>query len=183
MSEQGRGGEGAKLVLDPASGSRMFYFDKADERVLFGDIRRETHILCDGRALEVNPDEIMDFRELPYLDETFRVVVFDPPHLLKVGNKGWMFKKYGRLDATWREDLRAGFAECFRVLANEGVLIFKWNEDQIPVSQILALTPHKPLVGHRRVGKSSDTHWITFLKVPTSITPPADTRNADGAGS
>lgn len=85
-------------VLDPASGSRMFYFDKADERVLFGDIRRETHVLCDGRALEVNPDEIMDFRDLPYPDASFRVVVFDPPHLLKVGEKGWMFKKYGRLD-------------------------------------------------------------------------------------
>lgn len=38
------------LVLDPASGSRMMYFDKADDRVLFGDIRTESHILCDGRA-------------------------------------------------------------------------------------------------------------------------------------
>jgi hypothetical protein len=28
-----------KLVLDPASSMRSFYFDKKDERVLFGDIR------------------------------------------------------------------------------------------------------------------------------------------------
>ena len=52
-------------VLDPASGSRMFYFDKADQRVLFGDIRSEQHVLCDGRALDVNPDALMDFRDLP----------------------------------------------------------------------------------------------------------------------
>ena len=164
-------GLGVQLVLDPASGSRMFYFDKADERVLFGDIRRESHVLCDGRALEVNPDEIMDFRDLPYPDATFRVVVFDPPHLVRAGETSWSFKKYGRLDSTWREDLTSGFAECFRVLANEGVLIFKWNEDQIPVSQILALTPHKPLVGHRS-GRRSGTHWITFLKCP--IPPEVD---------
>lgn len=154
-----------KPVLDPASGSRMFYFDQLDERVHFGDIRSETHLLCDGRALEVNPDEQMDFRCLPYPASAFRVVIFDPPHLTRVGVKSWMFKKYGRLNiTTWREDLAAGFSECFRVLAPNGVLIFKWNETQIPVSEVLALTPEKPLVGHRRVGKSADTHWITFLK-------------------
>ncbi len=152
-------------VLDPASGSRMFYFDSEDPRVVFGDVRSESHVLCDGRGLEVAPDVVADYRALPYADEHFRVVVFDPPHLVRVGAKSWMFKKYGGLNlTTWREDLARGFEECFRVLAPNGVLIFKWNETQIPVSQILALTPHLPLVGHRRVGKSADTHWITFLK-------------------
>ena len=69
------------LVLDPASGSRMMYFDKTDDRVLFGDIRTESHVLCDGRALNIEPDMEMDFRSLPFDDGTFRVVVFDPPHL------------------------------------------------------------------------------------------------------
>lgn len=151
------------VVLDPASGSRMFYFDKADPRVVFGDIRSESHTLCDGRVLDVRPDEVMDFRSIPYPDGSFRVVVFDPPHLIRVGERSWTFKKYGGLNVAWRDDLTSGFAECFRVLAANGVLIFKWNEIQIPVSQILALTPHVPLVGHRS-GKRSNTHWITFLK-------------------
>lgn len=168
MSEQ--------LVLDPASGSRMFYFDKADPRVLFGDIRNEEHVLCDGRALSISPDVEMDFRDLPFNDGAFRVVVFDPPHLVRVGENAWMGKKYGRLDPlNWRHDLTLGFAECFRVLADHGVLIFKWNETQIPVSQILALTPHAPLVGHRS-GKTAKTHWVTFLK------PAAEVRSADTEG-
>lgn len=150
-------------VLDPASGSRMFYFDRSDDRVLFGDIRSEEHVLCDGRALSITPDVVMDFRELPFEDGSFRVVVFDPPHLSNVGENAWMGKKYGRLGPKWRDDLRSGFSECFRVLEPEGVLIFKWNETQIPVSQILALTDEKPLIGHKS-GKAMKTHWITFLK-------------------
>lgn len=150
-------------VLDPASGSRMFYFDREDDRVLFGDIRSEEHVLCDGRALSITPDVIMDFRALPFKSGQFKVVVFDPPHLSNVGDGAWMGKKYGRLGPNWRDDLRAGFAECFRVLEPAGVLIFKWNETQIPVSQILALTDEKPLIGHKS-GKAMKTHWITFMK-------------------
>lgn len=150
-------------VLDPASGSRMFYFDREDERVLFGDIRSEEHVLCDGRALSITPDVVMDFRALPFDDCAFRLVIFDPPHLNNVGENAWMGKKYGRLGPNWRDDLRAGFAECFRVLEPAGVLIFKWNETQIPVSQILALTDEKPLIGHKS-GKAMKTHWITFMK-------------------
>lgn len=154
-------------VLDPASGSRMFYFDKSDPRVVFGDIRSESHVLCDGRGLEVRPDVMSDFRALPFADSTFPVVVFDPPHLERVGRRSWTFAKYGGLAPDWRDDLAAGFAECFRVLRPEGVLIFKWNEIQIPVSQVLALTPEVPLIGHRS-GKRSNTHWITFVKPATA---------------
>ncbi len=152
-----------KSVLDPTSGPRMFYFDQDDDRVIFGDIRQEQHVLCDGRALSIHPDVLLDFRNLPYHSGAFRVVIFDPPHLVSVGSNSWMGKKYGRLNASWRDDLATGFAECFRVLENGGVLIFKWNETQIPVSQILALTPQKPLIGHRS-GKRMGTHWITFIK-------------------
>ncbi|ECA9678728.1 class I SAM-dependent methyltransferase [Salmonella enterica subsp. enterica] len=60
-------------------------------------------------------------------------------------------------------DIRAGFKEAFRVLRPHGVLIFKWNETQIPVSQILALTDVKPIIG-QRTGKGDKTHWIIFVK-------------------
>jgi hypothetical protein len=73
-------------------------------------------------------------------------------------------KKYGRLNKeTWRDDLRKGFAEAFRVLWPHGVLIFKWNETQIPVSNILALTDEKPVIW-QRTGKADKTHWVIFVK-------------------
>lgn len=153
-------------VLDPCSASRMMWFDKDDQRALFGDIRDEEHVLCDGRVLKVEPDVIMDFRHLPFPDASFNMVVFDPPHLVRAGRKSWLRLKYGTLTDDWRDDLRKGFAECFRVLRPGQFLIFKWNETQIRVSEILALTNEQPLFGHKS-GKRGKTHWITFMKCPT----------------
>ena len=157
-----------KLILDPASSMRSFYFDKKDKRVLFGDIRvKETHLLTNGQTIHIEPDEVMDFRAIPYPDETFKVVVFDPPHMLNLSEKSWMRKKYGVLDKeTWQDDLTKGFAECFRVLKDEGTLIFKWNEVSIPLKDILALTPYKPVLGHPS-GKRMGTHWVLFIKGDT----------------
>lgn len=150
-------------ILDPCCGSRMMHFDPKNKNVVFGDIRTENHILCDGRTLEIEPDIEMDFRNMPFNDGQFKLVVFDPPHLIKAGKQSWLALKYGKLQEDWREDIRKGFAECFRVLANDGVLIFKWNETQIKVSEILGLTEQKPVFGHIS-GKRANTHWITFMK-------------------
>lgn len=156
-------------VLDACCGSRMFWFDRDDSRAVFLDNRRESHTLKDksstggSRHLIISPDVIADFTNLPFPDHRFSVVVFDPPHLLRNGEKGWQAKKYGKLTGDWKTMLRLGFAECFRVLRAEGTLIFKWNEHEIPVSQILALTPQKPLIG-QRCGKTAKTHWMVFIK-------------------
>lgn len=160
---------GSASFVDVCCGSRMFWFDRKDSRAIFADKRRETHVLPDvssrggSRTLEVNPDIIADFTNLPWPDNRFALVVFDPPHLVRAGKKGWQAKKYGKLEGDWREMLRRGFAECFRVLRPEGTLIFKWNEHEVPVSQILALTPERPLVG-QRCGKTAKTHWMVFMK-------------------
>ncbi|MEE5060481.1 class I SAM-dependent methyltransferase [Pseudomonas alliivorans] len=153
----------AAKILDPCCGSRMFWFDKSNQQVLFGDIRDEEHLLCDGRVLKVEPNVIMDFRSLPFEDGAFKLVVFDPPHLTRAGVDSWMRAKYGVLTSDWRDDISKGFAECFRVLATDGVLIFKWAETQVLVSELLALTDQKPLFGHKS-GKREKTHWITFMK-------------------
>ena len=116
----------------------------------------------DNRHKSIIPDEIMDFRKLDLPDNQFSLVVFDPPHL-KAGKKSYFAQIYGSLTDTWQDDMRKGFAECFRVLKNDGVLIFKWNESDIPLREILALTPVAPLFGHRS-GKASKTHWVTFMK-------------------
>lgn len=152
-----------KTVLDACCGSRMFWFDKKNKDVVFSDIRNESHILCDGRTLDVCPDVLADFKSLPFPDNSFYHVVFDPPHLKSVGDDAYMAKKYGKLTKEWKSDLSKGFSECMRVLKPNGTLVFKWNEDQIKVSEILSCFDAKPLYGHKS-GKNSKTHWIVFMK-------------------
>jgi len=152
-----------KIVLDATAGSRMMWFDKNNSITTFMDIRHETHELCDGRVLEVNPDIIGDFCKMPFEDETFHLVVFDPPHLKKLGKSSWMAKKYGVLNYHWRDDIRDGLQECMRVLKPNGVLIFKWNEIQIKLTDVMPLLPCPPLFGHTS-GKHGRTIWMTFLK-------------------
>ena len=156
-------------VLDACCGSRMFWFDKKDTRATFVDKRRERHTLPDisskggSRELVIDPDHLADFTDLPFPDNTFALVVFDPPHFERNGATGWVGLKYGTLKGEWREELRRGFAECFRVLKPNGHLIFKWNETQIPLREILKLTDQKPLVMNK-MPKQTGTHWITFIK-------------------
>lgn len=149
-------------ALDACCGSRMLWFDKADGRALFVDKRREVLADPDGREIVVNPDILADFTSLPFADDSFSLVVFDPPHTF-AGERSLTAKKYGRLLPGWREEITRGFAECFRVLCPGGTLIFKWNEHRVPVKSVLAMTPEKPLFG-QRVGATAKTHWIVFMK-------------------
>lgn len=147
-------------ILDATCGSRMIWFDKQNPDVLYMDNRKLTDILCDGRVLNINPDVIADFRNMPFPDNTFYLVVFDPPHLLKAGKNSWLAKKYGVLSQNWKQDIAQGFNECMRVLKPNGTLIFKWNEEQVKLSEVLKVIGQKPLFGNRR----SKTHWLVFMK-------------------
>lgn len=154
-----------KIILDACCGSRMFWFDKENPLTLFADIRDEEHTLCDGRSLKVHPDIVSDFTDMPFLDESFKLVVFDPPHLLKVGQNSWLDKKYGKLPEDWPRVIKKGIDECFRVLEDYGVLIFKWNEDQITVREVLKAIGRQPLFGHT-TGRHGKTMWMCFMKLP-----------------
>lgn len=158
-------------VLDPCCGTRMWWFDRQHPDAIYADRRSETIVVTDRshdkengtRTLHIAPDVLMDFRAMPYADGTFRLVAFDPPHLERAGPKSWLAAKYGKLGTDWRDDLRRGFSECFRVLHADGVLVFKWNETQVKLSEVLALTPHRPLFGNTS-GKKAGTHFLVFMK-------------------
>lgn len=150
------------LILDACCGSRMFWFDKDNENTIYMDNRELETKLCDGRELIIKPDIVGDFRNIPFPDKSFKLVVFDPPHLVNVGDSSWLVKKYGKLNKkTWEEDIQKGFNECMRVLDDYGVLIFKWNEEQIKLREILNTIDYKPLFGNRR----AKTHWLCFMKI------------------
>ncbi len=163
-------------VLDACCSTRMFWFDKQDARALYVDKREGTRIIDVGTPgtigrtpKTVAPDMVADFRNLPFPECSFWHVVFDPPHFHKRHNSApgkaesrFAFD-YGILGDDWREMLADGFRECFRVLKPGGTLIFKWCEAEIPLREVLALTPERPLYGHRS-GKKAQTHWVAFHK-------------------
>ena len=160
----------SKRILDACCGSRMFWFDKKNPDVEFVDCREFEDAQIwksgDGKAIRycsVKPDTVADFTDLPFEDETFYLVVFDPPHLVHVGKNSQLAKKYGRLTGDWREMLRKGFSECLRVLKSNGTLVFKWSETDISVKEILNIIGHTPLFGHKS-GKQAKTPWMCFMK-------------------
>lgn len=160
-----------KKILDVTCGSRTMWFNKNHPNVLYCDKREEyaTAIWksgdgCSERKLDVHPDVIADFTDLPFPDNTYSLVVFDPPHLTKVSETAWLCKKYGKLGENWPQMLHDGFAECMRVLKPDGVLIFKWSEYDIPAAEVWEAIGQKPLFGHHS-GKNSKTFWACFMKL------------------
>ena len=157
-------------VLDACCGGKAFWFDRNDPRALFIDKRRETIPIDSGTPgtigrspIVVDPDIVANYAKLPFPDDVFSLVVLDPPHIERMEALGVLTWKYGCLSGDWREMLRLGFAECFRVLKPCGTLIFKWAETELPVETILSLTEEKPLFGHKS-GRASKTHWLVFMK-------------------
>ena len=79
-----------KKILDVTCGSRTIWFNKTHPAAVYCDIRRErlSGIWSSGagkseRSCIVEPDVLCDFCDLPFRDESFSLVVFDPPHLKK----------------------------------------------------------------------------------------------------
>lgn len=159
-----------KKILDATCGSRTIWFNKNHPQVAYCDKRRAEYKgiwkSTNGhseRTCVIDPDIQCDFTELPFPDGTFSLVVFDPPHLQKVGDNAWLAKKYGKVDPDWKRMLHDGFKECMRVLKPDGVLIFKWSEYDIPAADVWKAIGRKPLFGHHS-GKKSKTFWGCYMK-------------------
>lgn len=158
-----------KLILDACCGGRMFWYEKENENTVFADKRKiEKGAFANNWNPNwcVQPDIIYDFREMPFKDKTFKLIIYDPPHLTSGSEKSVINKKYGLLNKwTWKEDIVNGFKECWRVLDDYGTLIFKWNEANINSGELVRAFPVKPLFGDF-TGKTGKTIWMTFMKIP-----------------
>lgn len=155
-------------VLDACCGSRMFWFDRDDPRMIGVDNRCATYPVDVGTPgtigrspIVVRPDVRASFVALPFRDEAFDIVIFDPPHIIRSSPRGTLTRRYGVLPSDWRSLLRDGFAECFRVLRLGGAPVFKWSSVEIPLRDVLELTDRRPIIGHRS-GRKMNTHWVLF---------------------
>lgn len=157
-----------KPILDVTCGNRGIWFNKHNPLAIYCDKRRE-HFESDygtrtaHRTLDISPDVECDFTNLPFPDNTYSLVVFDPPHLKNMSKDAWLTKAYGSLDDNWQSLLRDGFSECMRVLKPTGVLILKWADTHISTPDLIKAIGTTPLFGHRS-GKKMNTHWLAFMK-------------------
>ena len=91
-------------ILDACCGSKMFWYNKHEPHTTYIDNRSEKYQVKDRqyiRDIIVNPDYIADFRKLPFKNDEFYLVIFDPPHLIHAGDNSWLKLKYGCLPKNW----------------------------------------------------------------------------------
>ena len=153
-----------KKILDVTCGGRMMWFNKKHPLAIYLDKEyRNAGCIGQQKNFEVNPDVVGDYTNLPFDDNTFNLVVFDPPHA-EINEDSIIGKKYGTLRGIdWRINIHDGFNECMRVLKLFGVLIFKWNEVKYSIRDVLDVIDYEPLFGHT-TAKSGKTKWMCFMK-------------------
>jgi len=159
-----------KFILDACCGGRMFWENKNHPNAVYQDIRKDVLPLKEqyGMNFSVEPDIIGDFRKMVFEDKKFKMVIFDPPHLM-LNKTAWMAKKYGTIkDTDFKSDLQAGFKECWRVLEDYGTLIFKWNDQSVAIEKIKPFFPDEPIIFNRIGTKGKSTYWFVFMKIPKS---------------
>lgn len=180
-----------KIILDACCSGRMFWFDKKNPNCLYCDIRElPKGSVKNAPNFSIDPDKVMDFRKMDLPDKSFKLVVFDPPHLKSLDKNSWVSLKYGSLDPeTWETDILAGFNECWRVLDDYGTLIFKWSKSHdnrrrrdISIENLLKLLPVRPLFGHPS-GSKINTIWMCFMKIPGDQSTPVSVPGATVQGA
>jgi|TARA_R100000501_G_C2624814_1_gene118143 hypothetical protein len=169
-----------KFILDACCSSRMFWFNKKHPNTIFQDIREEEKGFVNNRQnREIKPDIIGDFRNMSFKDKSFKLIIWDPPHIIQKYNANCrMIAIYGSLEPeTWQDDLKKGFNDIWRVLDDFGVLIFKWSEVDrwgqrkysAKLKDIIRLFHTEPLIA-QKVKWTKDnqfaTYWCCFMKIP-----------------
>lgn len=159
------------MILDMTAGLQEMWFTKWDKETIYLDKRKK---LPDGMLnpkYNNQPLKITlqgDNSKLPFKDNIFDLVLFDPPH--NIGKwKGFYTDLYSILEpGKWQKHLYLSTREALRVLKYNGFLIFKWNNRDRSLQNILTLFPWDPLFGTNVSGKGgnsrSRTYFVVFQK-------------------
>jgi hypothetical protein len=166
------------VILDATSSFRRMWTNKEQPNTIFMDVRSNKKIHEDWKACMIQKCRDTDigfkkltiqadFSHLPFKDNSFIHINFDPPQLIHLGKTSIYYKQFGALEAdTWRLVLKQAAKELCRVLAVGGTLNCKWNDRDISDDDVLQLFPIERLYGQVGAhGTSSKTSWFTFVKL------------------
>jgi len=163
-----------KPILDATAGNRAMWPNKKPPFVVFMD--RE-------KNLYISPDIFGDWRYLPFRDNSFSCVLYDPPHArfgyssVHTDPKGWnepRIENGRKIGGTYWGTLETGWAGVFYKAQKEfnrvsERLCFKWNTSQYSLERVLNLFDSwvvamaKEYNTNMRRGKS-ETHWVTMVR-------------------
>jgi len=167
-------------ILDATCGAKNMWFNPNHPLVIYLDKRNGKYIswikrTADRRIVKIKPNIVADWtKKLPFNNDYFDMILFDPPHIIR--NKEYNIhsdNQYGILfKNSWKQDLKKGIKELFRVLKPKGIFIFKWGQHSKPINEIIKLFPYPPIFGNKTRGQSvgdKDTIWLVFLKYDVNI--------------
>lgn len=160
------------MILDATCGLKEMWFQKDAEDVVYLDMRHgaiaytedKFKLLPELRNQYIKPTIIGDNRNLPFKNNSFTMVLYDPPHIISKEANDILSMKYSVLSPiTWTMDMSSAIKELFRVLKPNGFFVFKWSEHSRALKEALKLFPYKPLFG-TNVSYKNKTWWIVFRK-------------------
>ena len=174
-----------KFILDATAGRRSMWYNKDNPNTIYMDKETDEDLFkryseslqCRNRpGINITKHKTAtvhaNFKEIPYPNNSFNLIVFDPPHVITKKMSGSIQKCFGVLNPeTWQSELKKGLEECMRVLKPKGVLLFKWNTFSKRVKELYPLFPSDPLFSQTTTGNNqkrnkSKTVWFCFMKIP-----------------
>ena len=155
------------VVLDATAGNRMMWPNKNPPNIIFMDKEID---------LRIPPDIICVWEYLPFRDEVFFNVIFDPPHMRLGRTSRYRDPKGVTSHGTWwgfvknKPDLIRSTMKAQKEFSRVSTrLSFKWNETHYKLYEILkcfmdwVLVDKREYVSNKKHGKSK-TWWLRFIK-------------------
>jgi len=152
------------MMLDATAGNRMMWKHKNPPDTIFLD--KEVR-------LRIPPDIFAVWENLPFRNDVFNCVIFDPPHSVKRGVNSYFNEdpKGGRWYGAFRNKMHfltsmvKASSEFLRVSKR---LCFKWYEGDLSLWNVLPLFSgwkkiFESYTTGRGIGRKR-TYWVTFIR-------------------
>ena len=177
------------MILDATAGNRLIWENKNSSNIIYLDF---------NKRLQVTPSIFGDNRHLPFKDKVFDTVFFDPPYASGYKTHFWSFANitefreygkwgecHGKIPQYYGIDLYKNKShlfkyiflalyEIFRVLKDDGMLWFKWNNFEIAFHKIHGLFDswqkliQLNVTDNKQTNSDIQTVWVAYEKSHSS---------------